>query len=232
MRISFVAAFLLLSELVLASTPPAQDKGSSDTGLSQRFVGDWESKLETKPIAPLKQVFVSMDSRKHFKIIRVLEFGGRQGRVEYEGKWRISNGKLLWEPSERRVLEGSQTLTGVQEQRIASVENNVIVLHAADGSKRELIRTPIPSQLPPLLPRGAVELKKAVAIYAPKPDYPLEARARHLTGRGVIMLDVDTASGRVTNARMLQSMGHKILDDAALDAFGNGVSSLVSALQM
>jgi len=60
---------------------------------------------------------------------------------------------------------------------------------------------------------------KAIAVYAPKPEYPAEARARHLTGSGVIMLDVDTASGRVTNVRMLQSMGHKILDDAALDAF-------------
>lgn len=60
---------------------------------------------------------------------------------------------------------------------------------------------------------------KRVAIYAPKPDYPFEARVKHLTGSGIIMLDVDVASGRVTNARMLQSIGHKILDDAALNAF-------------
>jgi TonB family protein len=60
---------------------------------------------------------------------------------------------------------------------------------------------------------------KAIAIYAPKPDYPAEARARHLTGSGVVMLDVDVATGEVMSAHMLQSMGHKILDDAALDAF-------------
>jgi TonB family protein len=60
---------------------------------------------------------------------------------------------------------------------------------------------------------------KAIAIYAPKPDYPAEARTRHLTGSGIIMLDVDVATGRVTDARVVQSMGHKILDDAALDAF-------------
>ena len=60
---------------------------------------------------------------------------------------------------------------------------------------------------------------KAIAIYAPKPDYPAEARARHLTGSGIVILDVDVATGEVTSARMLQSMGHKILDDAALDAF-------------
>jgi TonB family protein len=60
---------------------------------------------------------------------------------------------------------------------------------------------------------------RAIAIYAPKPDYPAEARARHLTGSGVVMLDVDVATGEVMSAHMLQSMGHKILDDAALDAF-------------
>jgi TonB family protein len=60
---------------------------------------------------------------------------------------------------------------------------------------------------------------KAVVIYAPKPAYPLEARSRHLTGSGVVIVDVDVPTGQVTNARMLQSMGHKILDDAALDAF-------------
>jgi TonB family protein len=60
---------------------------------------------------------------------------------------------------------------------------------------------------------------KAIVIYAPKPDYPLEARARHLTGRGIVMLDVDVPTGRAIKAYMLQSMGHQILDEAALSAF-------------
>ena len=57
---------------------------------------------------------------------------------------------------------------------------------------------------------------RAVAIYAPKPEYPAEARNRHLTGSGIIMLDVDVSTGRVVKAYMLQSMGHKILDDAEI----------------
>src|ERR1700726_2534326 len=32
---------------------------------------------------------------------------------------------------------------------------------------------------------------KAVAIFAPKPDYPYEARSRHVTGDGVAVLSVD-----------------------------------------
>jgi len=67
--------------------------------------------------------------------------------------------------------------------------------------------------------RDGIPGAKAIAIYAPKPDYPAEARARHLTGSGIVMLDVDVATGKVVSARMLQSMGHKVIDDAALDAF-------------
>ena len=45
---------------------------------------------------------------------------------------------------------------------------------------------------------------KAIAIYAPKPDYPYEARSRHQTGSGVAVLSVDTGSGNVTDASMAQ----------------------------
>jgi len=64
-------------------------------------------------------------------------------------------------------------------------------------------------------PKGA----KAAAVYAPKPEYPFEARSKHWVGHGLIMLDVDTESGQVTAAHMEKSTGHQILDDAALNAF-------------
>jgi TonB family protein len=60
---------------------------------------------------------------------------------------------------------------------------------------------------------------KAVAISAPRPDYPLEARARHFTGSGIAFLEIDRKTGYVTAARMLKSTGHVILDNAALSAF-------------
>ena len=56
-------------------------------------------------------------------------------------------------------------------------------------------------------------------INAPRPDYPLEARARHWTGRGIALVEVDPKTGYVTAARMLKSTGHVILDNAALSAF-------------
>ena len=58
-----------------------------------------------------------------------------------------------------------------------------------------------------------------MAIYAPRPDYPIEARERHLTGSGVALLQIDKKTGYVTSARMEKSMGHPMLDHAALAAF-------------
>src|SRR2546421_5948571 len=60
---------------------------------------------------------------------------------------------------------------------------------------------------------------KAVAIFAPKPDYPYEARSRHQTGSGVALLSVDTASGNVTDASMAQSIGSPVLDNSTVSTF-------------
>jgi protein TonB len=60
---------------------------------------------------------------------------------------------------------------------------------------------------------------KAVAISAPRPEYPYEARSRRITGSGVAVVTVDTASGNVTDATMAQSTGNSILDNSAISAF-------------
>jgi len=60
---------------------------------------------------------------------------------------------------------------------------------------------------------------KAIAIYAPKPEYPYEAKSRHVTGSGVAVLSVDTGSGNVTDASMAQSIGSPILDNATTSTF-------------
>ena len=60
---------------------------------------------------------------------------------------------------------------------------------------------------------------RAVATYAPKPEYPSEMRSRHITGSGVCVVDVDPGSGNVTEASMTQSTGNPILDDSAVRTF-------------
>jgi periplasmic protein TonB len=60
---------------------------------------------------------------------------------------------------------------------------------------------------------------KAAALYAPKPEYPYEARSRHVTGSGVCVVDIDSSSGNVTSASMASSTGNPILDNATVSAF-------------
>ncbi len=66
---------------------------------------------------------------------------------------------------------------------------------------------------------GSMSSGKAVAINAPRPEYPEEARLNHTTGRGVVEMTVDTATGRVTNVEMVQSTGSAVLDNAVTSAF-------------
>jgi len=60
---------------------------------------------------------------------------------------------------------------------------------------------------------------KAVAVSAPRPEYPYEARRSKITGSGVCVMTVDPGSGAVTSADMAQSTGSPILDNAATSAF-------------
>jgi len=68
---------------------------------------------------------------------------------------------------------------------------------------------------------GAMSISsaKALATYAPRPQYPYEARSRHVTGSGVCVVEVDAGSGSVSSASMTQSIGNPILDNAAVSAF-------------
>jgi TonB family protein len=57
---------------------------------------------------------------------------------------------------------------------------------------------------------------KAVTTYAPRPQYPQEARSHRIAGSGVCVVSVDPASGSVTRASMAQSTGSPLLDKSAL----------------
>ena len=54
------------------------------------------------------------------------------------------------------------------------------------------------------------------AIAHPTPKYPLEARRRHVPGKGFYHLHVSYETGEVTSVEILKSTGHRILDDSAL----------------
>ena len=80
---------------------------------------------------------------------------------------------------------------------------------------------PIKAPRPQGVPTGPVSMSsaKAQAISAPRPEYPYEARRGKITGSGVCVMTVDTASGAVTDATMATSTGSPILDNSAVAAF-------------
>lgn len=59
---------------------------------------------------------------------------------------------------------------------------------------------------------------KTLAIFAPRPEYPYEARRRGAVGSGVAILSVDVVTGSVVDARMSQAMGNPLLDQSTLSA--------------
>jgi TonB family protein len=65
----------------------------------------------------------------------------------------------------------------------------------------------------------SLSVAQAMAVSAPLPEYPYQAKHANVTGSGVCVMIVDTASGKVTNAMMAQSTGNGILDKVTTETF-------------
>jgi len=59
---------------------------------------------------------------------------------------------------------------------------------------------------------------REIALSHPTPQYPIEARRRHITGKGLYHLHVSLDTGEVTSVDVLTTTGHRILDRAAVAA--------------
>ena len=60
---------------------------------------------------------------------------------------------------------------------------------------------------------------KVLALKAPRPEYPYEARRQRITGEGIVAMTVDPTTGSVTSVSMSKSTGSPFLDNAALASF-------------
>ncbi len=74
----------------------------------------------------------------------------------------------------------------------------------------------------PSLPAASelsLSVAQAMAVSAPLPEYPYEAKHANVSGSGVCVMIVDSASGKVTSAMMAQSTGNAILDKVTTETF-------------
>jgi len=62
-------------------------------------------------------------------------------------------------------------------------------------------------------------IKAPKAVFTPKPEYRQEWVKQGLTGKGVVLVNIDKQTGKVVGAQMLQSTGNKALDGSALEAY-------------
>ena len=65
----------------------------------------------------------------------------------------------------------------------------------------------------------SLSVAQSMAISAPLPEYPYEAKRRNLTGNGICIVSVEVATGRVTDAKMSKSTGSAMLDKLTVQTF-------------
>ena len=89
----------------------------------------------------------------------------------------------------------------------------------ARGKKRptSAARAEAPSSM--IVTSLSLPAAQAMAVSAPLPEYPYQAKRANITGSGVCVMTIDTASGKVTDAMMTQSTGDGILDKVTTNTF-------------
>jgi len=65
----------------------------------------------------------------------------------------------------------------------------------------------------------SLSVAQSMAITAPLPDYTYEMKRRNLSGSGICVVTVDSATGTVINATMFQSTGSPLLDRLTIQTF-------------
>jgi TonB family protein len=134
-------------------------------------------------------------------------------------------------PAEQKKTEPNQSTASMppSQKPVTPTE------HAPPAEEPEVVAVPAERKSRPRKrPRPAVQpeaasisapvpmslsVAQSMAITAPLPDYPYEAKRRNLTGSGVCVVTVDAATGTVTNATMFQSTGSPLLDKLTIQTF-------------
>ena len=65
----------------------------------------------------------------------------------------------------------------------------------------------------------SLSVAQSMAITAPLPDYTYEMKRRNLSGSGICVVTVDSATGTVTSATMFQSTSSPLLDRLTIQTF-------------
>jgi protein TonB len=219
LRVAKILSILILCVLrwptVQAATAAAH---KTDVELAQALIGTWEAVFTRIGYSKIFLMFNADSTRKG---IRITNDHGFPGRTETDGTWRVSHGFLI-----QQVMKATPSGSGAfrtpftLRHHIESIENGRATFQDEKGHNdewRSIGHLPSP---PPLITSGewapnisAAEVKR-MAISTPRPNYPINARARRIKGNGIFTL-VLTDTGEVSSIQVLKSTGSEVLDDAA-----------------
>ena len=127
------------------------------------------------------------------------------------------------EPSGGPASQPATQKLAPQTQQASSAEESAALVEPVEKKMRAKTR-PRSAIQPQTVTMSApvpmsLSVAQSMAITAPLPEYTYEAKRRNLTGSGVCVVTVDTATGTVTDARMFQTTGSAILDKLTTQTF-------------
>ncbi len=188
----------------------------TDAELAKAVVGTWEA-VPTE--GGFSKQFVTFNADGTCKAIGTFTARGVPKRSEGKSRWHVSHGYLTVQAI--KSLHERLPLRFNAHAKIESIENGIVKVRDEKGEKGELRRISQSPSLPPLLKPVTLTQEQLgkLATYRPQPQYPVQARVRHVSGHGFFVLRVMIQTGVVKDVQVDQSTGSPILDSAAISAF-------------
>jgi TonB family protein len=125
------------------------------------------------------------------------------------------NGNSVSMPPSQKPATPTEQAPAAEESAVAAVPSETKL--RAKKRPRPAVQSEVASFSAPV--PMSLSVAQSMAISAPLPAYPYEAKRRNITGSGLCVVTVDTASGTVTDATMSQSTGSPLLDKLTIQTF-------------
>lgn len=184
----------------------------TDAELAEAVIGNWEIP-PSKNFLSFRKAFLTFNKDGTCKAIGITNDRGSPRRVEVEAKWRVNQGYLIAEAIKTTPANrGIRTRLDLRDQ-IESIEDGNAKLRDEKGGKAEMRRLGHLPSLPSLLtsetwvPELSPAEAKKIAISAPRPDYPVDARRRGWVGTGIFACHV-RPDGTVSSVEVIVSKKH------------------------
>jgi TonB family protein len=132
-------------------------------------------------------------------------------------------------PTEEKKAEPNQNTASIPlsqkrapptEEAVSAEESEPVVVERKPRAKKRPHPAvqPETASIPAPVPMS-LSVAQSMAVSAPLPGYTYEMKRRNLTGNGICVVTIDTATGTVTKATMFQSTGSAMLDKLTIQSF-------------